>query len=98
MAATAGMRTSEAGMSADLKVVQLKQDGYKDAISALKNIIEQLESGELQPCETGALVMVGKDGGLDAFGFGPKSDDLQVIGAFRLGEQVIIDAAFPKGG
>jgi hypothetical protein len=85
-------------MSADLKVVPFQQEGYKDAISALKNIVEQLESGELDACETGALVLISKGGAVDTFGFGPKSDDLQVIGAFRLGEQVIVDAAFPKGG
>lgn len=77
----------------DLKVVELKQEGYKDAVSALKSVIEMLESGELEPCETGALVMLGKGGGVETFGFGPKSDDLQLIGLFRLGEQVILESA-----
>lgn len=85
-------------MSADLKVVQFQQEGYKDALTALKDIVSQLESGELEAVETGALVLISKSGAVDTFGFGPKSDDLQVIGAFRLGEQVIVDAVFPKGG
>lgn len=79
-------------MSADLKVVQFQQEGYKDAIGALKIIVEQLESGELEACETGALVIMGKGGAVETFGFGPKSDELQVLGALRLGEQVVTEA------
>lgn len=85
-------------MSADLKVVPFQQEGCKDAITTLKTVIAQLESGELDACETGALVLISKGGAVDTFGFGPKSDGLQVIGAFRLGEQVTIDTVFPKGG
>lgn len=77
----------------DLKVVQLQRDGSRDAVTVLKKIIEQLESGELEPCETGALVMLSTEGAVETFGFGPKADDLQVLGLFRLGEQVIIDSS-----
>lgn len=79
-------------MSADLKFVPFARDGYSDAISALKCIVEQLESGELEACETGALVIMGKGGAVETFGFGPKSDELQVLGALRLGEQVVTEA------
>ncbi|HCA25328.1 MAG TPA: hypothetical protein DEP32_14285 [Pseudomonas sp.] len=82
----------------DLKVVQLKPEGYSDPIKALKSAIEMMESGEIEPCETGALVLMGKNGAIETYGFGPKSDDLQVLGLLRLGEQVIIDGSFPKGG
>ncbi|PWU30719.1 hypothetical protein DK254_00255 [Pseudomonas sp. RW407] len=77
----------------DLKVVPIKRDGYSDAIDALKNIIAQLESGEIEPCETGCVVLMGKNGTLDTLGFGPKSDDLQVIGLLEMGKQVILEAA-----
>lgn len=79
-------------MSADLKVVQFQQEGYKDALAALKEIVSQLESGELEAVETGALVILGKGGAVETFGFGPKSDELQVLGALRLGEQVVTEA------
>lgn len=85
-------------MSADLKVVQFKQEGYKDAISALKKVVEQLESGELAAVETGAMALIGCDGSVEIFGFGPKSDELQVLGLFRLGEAQWLDTVFPRGG
>tara|TARA_Y100000748_G_scaffold289141_1_gene274701 strand:+ start:701 stop:955 length:255 start_codon:yes stop_codon:yes gene_type:complete len=78
----------------DLKVVQLKQEGYKDPATALRYILEQLESGEIQPCDIGVLVMMDREGGVETFGFGPKSDDLQTLGLRRLGEQIVIDTAF----
>lgn len=85
-------------MSADLKVVQFQQEGYKDAISALKNVVAQLESGELEPCETGVLVLMSKNSDVATFGFGPRSEELHVLGLLRLGEQVIIEAAlYPEG-
>lgn len=83
----------------DLKVVQFKQDGYKDPIFALRHILGQLESGELEPCDIGVLVMMGREGAVESFGFGPKSDDLQTLGLLRLGEQLVIDSAFgPQEG
>lgn len=85
-------------MSADLKVVQFQQEGYKDAIAALKKVIEHLESGEFAPVETGALALMGRDGSIEVFGFGPKSDELQVLGLFRLGEAQWLDTVFPRGG
>lgn len=85
-------------MSADLKVVQFQQEGYKDAINALKTVIAQLESGELAQVETGALVLMGRDGSIEIFGFGPKSDELQVLAMFRLGEAQWLDTVFPRGG
>tara|TARA_R110001606_G_scaffold30344_1_gene93795 strand:- start:38234 stop:38491 length:258 start_codon:yes stop_codon:yes gene_type:complete len=78
----------------DLKVVQLKQEGYKDPIAAMRHILEQMEAGEYEPCDVGVLVMMGRNGAVETFGFGPKSDDLQALGLLRLGEQVIIDSAF----
>lgn len=77
----------------DLKVVPIKRDGYSDAIDALKNIIAQLEAGEIEPCETGCVVLMDKSGTFDTLGFGPKSDDLQIIGLLEMGKQVILEAA-----
>ncbi|WP_017521959.1 hypothetical protein ACQCLI_18165 [Pseudomonas nitroreducens] len=75
-----------------MKVVEFKQEPYKDCLQALRSIIEDMEKGELGPYETGCLVLISKDGIVDTFGFGPKSDDLQVIGALRMGEHAIHDA------
>lgn len=77
----------------DLKVVQLKRDDTQDYIQALKAIVSALESGEQPAVETGILVLMSADGMIDTFGFGPRSDELQIIGLMRLGEQVIIESA-----
>ncbi|WP_440466886.1 hypothetical protein ACKI1H_27045 [Pseudomonas sp. YH-1] len=83
-------------MSADLKVVQFEREGWRDAIQALEKIIAQLKSGELSPCEIGALAMMGESGEVEIFGFGPKADDLQVLAMFRLGEASWMDAVFAR--
>lgn len=77
----------------DLKIVPIKRDGYSDAIDALKNIIAQLEAGEIEPCETGCVVLMDKSGTLDTLGFGPKSENIQAIGLLEMGKQVILEAA-----
>jgi hypothetical protein len=77
----------------DLKVVPLHQAQFSDPIAALKEIVKQLESGERSPCVTGVFVMMGADGGVETFGFGPKSEDLHCIGLMQLGQQVIMDSA-----
>lgn len=77
----------------DLKVVQLKRDNTQDYIQALKAIVAALENGEQPAVETGILVLMSADVLIDTFGFGPRSDDLQVLGLMRLGEQVIIESA-----
>lgn len=77
----------------DLKVVQLRRDNTQDYIQALKAIVTALENGEQPAVETGILVLMSADGLIDTFGFSPRSDDLQVLGLMRLGEQVIIESA-----
>lgn len=79
-------------MSADLKVVTLQREGWRDAATTLRMIADQMESGEIEPCAIGAMVMVHDSNAISTFGFGPKAEDLQVLAAFRLGEQQIIDA------
>ena len=78
----------------DLKVVQFQQEGQKDPATALRYILDQLESGEIEPCDIGVLVMMGRDGAVDTLCFGPKSGDLQALGLLRLGEQIVIDESF----
>lgn len=74
----------------DMKVVQLGAGSHIDAISALKEIVRELEAGEIEFCETGALVLVGANGA-EVFGFGPRADDLRVLGALRMAEHSILD-------
>lgn len=75
----------------DLTVVPFKREPQLDAIEAMKEIISQMESGEIPDIESGGVVMMSKDGQVYSFGFGEKCDDLYLVGLFRLGEQLIID-------
>ena len=75
----------------ELKIVQLKREGWRDAAATLREIAGQLESGELSPCSVGVLAMMDESGQVDIFGFGHKGDDLQCLALFRLGEQRLID-------
>ena len=58
------------------KVVEFKREGWRDAVKTLRNIADQMEAGDLSPCEVGVLVMMGEDGGIDTFGMGGKGQDL----------------------
>lgn len=80
-----------------LKVVSFEREGWRDAVSVLRKIADQLESGELPACKVGALVMMGEGGQVEAFGFGPAADDLQTLALFRLGEQRLVDVMLDGG-
>lgn len=73
------------------KVVEFKREGWRDAVKTLRNIADQMEAGDLSPCEVGVLVMMGEDGGIDTFGMGGKGEDLALLGLLRCAEQVIIE-------
>ncbi len=45
----------------------------------------------------GALTLIGPKGEVTVFGLGPKCDDLQCLGAMRLGEQKLIDVLLDGG-
>ena len=74
------------------KVVELRQEGWRDGVTALKQIIADLESGELEPIHAGVLVLMDREGGTETFAFGPRADDITALGLLRIGEQVIIDS------
>src|SRR5690606_30514420 len=78
------------------KVVELRQEGWRDGITALKQIIADLESGELEPIQSGVLVLMGKDGGIETFAFGPRGDDVTSLGLLRIGERIIVDSALEE--
>lgn len=75
----------------DLTVVPFKREPQSDVIEAMREIVKQMESGEIADIESGGVVMLGKDGTVHSFGFGEKCEDLHLVGLFRLGEQLIID-------
>jgi len=80
----------------DLKVVPLKQEGYKDPIAALKQIIADLESGDMEPLAMAVLVTMSDSQAVDSFAFGRKADDVvTALGLLRVGEQVILDSMIP---
>lgn len=79
-------------MSADLKVVGFQREGWRDPVKTLESIIEMLKSGEMAPCEIGALVTMNTEGAVEVFGFGPKAEDLQVLALLRIGETSLIDS------
>lgn len=72
-------------------VVEFKQPDMFDVTAALKNIVAQLESGELEACQMGALILWTKTGVLIPFGFGHRVDEMKTQSLFRLGEQLLID-------
>lgn len=77
----------------DLKVVPLKREGYKDPIAALKQIIADLESGEMEPLALAVLVTMSDSQAIDSFAFGRRADDIAAaLGVLRIGEQVILDS------
>jgi hypothetical protein len=43
------------------------------------------------------LTLIGPKGEVTVFGLGPKCDDLQCLGAMRLGEQKLIDVLLDSG-
>ena len=45
-------------MSADLKVVSLQREGWREAVTTLRLIADQMESGEIEACSIGAMVMI----------------------------------------
>lgn len=75
----------------ELKVLNFEREGWRDAVTTLRKIADDLESGELEPCSTGVLAMRSGSGRVAAFGFGPMADDMQSLALFRLGEQKLID-------
>lgn len=48
-------------------------------------------------CTLGALPLIVREGEVTMFGLGPKCDDLQCLGAMRLGEQKLIDVLLGGG-
>jgi hypothetical protein len=78
-------------MSADLKVVSIQREGWRDAATTLREIADRLESGEIPPCSIGAMVMIHDTSEVGIYGFGPQAEELQTLAAFRLGEQTLID-------
>lgn len=76
------------------KVVELRQEGWRDGVIALKQIIADLESGELDPIHAGVLVLTDKNNGISTFAFGPRDDELTSLGLLRVGERIIVDSAF----
>ncbi len=74
-----------------VKILEFKREGWRDAVQTLRKIADDLESGEIHPCSAGVLAMRSEAGIVDAYGFGMKSDDMQSLALFRLGEQKLID-------
>lgn len=72
------------------KLIQFEREGWRDGVQALKAIVTQLESGEIAPVSIGALVMLGTDGQLEVFGFGPRAEPLELVGLLRYAEQRIM--------
>lgn len=78
-------------------VVEFKREGWRDAAKTLRLIADEIDSGVLEACSVGALVMMDRLGEVKIFGLGPLAEDLQVIAILRLGEQLIIDTILNAG-
>lgn len=73
-----------------LNVVTFEREGWRDAAKTLRKIADDLDAGVHPECTVGALTLIGPKGQVTVFGLGPKCDDLQCLGAMRLGEQKVI--------
>lgn len=78
-------------------VIDFMREDWRDAAKTLRKIADDLEAGEHPVCSVGVLTMIGPRGEVTVFGIGPKCDDLQCLGAIRLGEQKVIDAVLSTG-
>lgn len=78
-------------------VIDFKREDWRDAVKTLRKIADDLEAGEHPECSVGVLTMIGPRGQVTVFGLGPKCDDLQCLGAIRLGEQHVLDAILSAG-
>lgn len=74
------------------KAVPFDREGWRDAVASLKQIVADLESGELAPVDMGVLVLRGKDGATETFAFGGRADEMSALGLLRVGEQIIVDS------
>lgn len=75
----------------DIRVVDFQKEHYRNAAKALRKIAEDIESGEEPDVQTCALVILNSDNQPSIYGFGPRSDELSSLAAFKLGEQALID-------
>lgn len=58
------------------KLVEFKREGWRDAAKTLRKIADDLESGEIALCATGALSMLSAHGRVTVYGFCPNGEDL----------------------
>jgi hypothetical protein len=79
------------------KLIEFKREGWRDAAKTLRKIADDLDAGVHPECTVGALTLIGPNGEVTVFGLGPKCDDLQCLGAMRLGEQKLIDVLLDGG-
>lgn len=81
-----------------VKVVEFKREDWRDAAKTLRKIADDLDAGVHPDCSVGALALIGTKGEVTVFGLGPKCDDLQCLGAMRMGEQKLIDVLLDADG
>lgn len=74
-----------------IKVLEFRREDWRDAAKTLRKIADDLDAAEHPECTVGALTLIGAKAEVSVFGLGPKCDDLQGLGAMRLGEQKLID-------
>lgn len=78
-----------------MPVLEFKREGWRDVVGCLREIANQIESGQLDKPEVCCVVTMGADGYVDTFGAGEKAEGIQVLGLLRLGEQSVIDSIMP---
>lgn len=79
-----------------VQVLEFKRKDWRDAAKTLRKIADDLDAGGHPECSVGALTLISAKGEVTVFGLGPKCDDLQCLGAMRLGEQKVLDALLDR--
>lgn len=72
-------------------VLAFKRESWRDVVSTLRLIADEIERGDVPLPEVCAIVSMDGLGEMQVFGLGEKADDLKLIGLLRLGEQRIVD-------
>ncbi|WP_312537693.1 hypothetical protein [Stutzerimonas nitrititolerans] len=78
------------------KVVEFKREDWRETADTLRRIADELDSGDLPPCSLATLTLMSDTGDISIFGIGPRSDELQCLAVFRLGEQKMVDVLLAR--
>lgn len=79
-------------MAADLKVVKMQPARSDDTVATLKEIIKQIEEGDISPVRTAVILIACEDGDVEVIPAGPSSDFMHMLAVTQLGQQIVLES------